>query len=209
MNKQKSSESSISSDKLTDFAPADYTDGRKKFDWETKYPKAALEKIRLEAIYVSILLVISIIASLLLILPPKVLCDFFNVEFTPEPRACLCAWFGGTAGGTVFSIKWLYHSRAKGIWHLDRRLWRIFAPHMSGSIAFFTILLIASGLLKVFEADIINEPLAILGFTFIVGYFSDKALAKMSELADFFLGLDRKKNNNKKYWLSHKLTFLS
>lgn len=198
MDKQADSVNSRSPDISTDFAPADYTDGRNKYDWEPKYPKDARNRIGLEAFYLAIMLFTSILASLFLILPLKALNEVFGIEINQYVKGCLCAWFGGTAGGTVFSIKWLYHSVAKGIWHLDRRLWRIFAPHMSGAIAFFTILLIASGLFKIFEAEIINEPLAVLGFTFLIGYFSDKALAKLSEIADFFLGFDKKKSDNNK-----------
>ena len=41
------------SDDTTDFAPADYTDGRHPLEWQTKYPKEALKKIRAEGIYVA------------------------------------------------------------------------------------------------------------------------------------------------------------
>jgi hypothetical protein len=47
------------------------------------------------------------------------------------------AWIGGVLGGSVFSIKWLYHSIARGKWHLDRRPWRFLTPLMSGARLFF------------------------------------------------------------------------
>ena len=91
-------------------------------------------------------------------------------------------------GGCCFGLKWMYHSVAKSIWNADRRLWRFLTPLLSGVVALFTLLLVASGLLQIFDKDVVQRPAAVLAFGFLVGYFSDRALAKMAELADTLLG---------------------
>ena len=89
-------------------------------------------------------------------------------------------------------MKWLYHSVAKRLWNEDRRLWRLFTPHISGAVSLFTILLIASGVLQIFNEDFINRLLLVLGVGFVVGYFSDKALAKLAETADTLFGTTKR-----------------
>lgn len=172
----------------TDFAPADYTDGRTALEWETKYPPEARKKICAEAIYLGIMFVAFLVATFAIL-------KYWDRH--PHPAAgnpdtlwlgYLSVWVGGTMGGLMFNIKWLYHTVAKRIWHEDRLLWRIFQPHVSGAVALFTLLLIASGLVQVFNADLINHPVTVLGFGFLTGYFSDKALAKLTETADAIFG---------------------
>lgn len=184
---------------ITDFAPADYTDGRAPLEWETKYPKEAHKKIRCEAWYIAIIFAISVgVIFYLLFISNNI------SEGKQHWMGCIYAWLGGTVGGTLFSIKWLYHSVAKRLWHQDRFLWRIFSPHLSGAIAFFTILITGSGLLKILNKELIENHLAVLGFSFLAGYFSDKALAKLSEIADTLFGpikknygVDRKEKEKK------------
>lgn len=103
-------------------------------------------------------------------------------------RACVDRW---PLGGTLFDIKWLYHSVARQIWHMDRRLWRFFTPHISGGLAFIVLTLISSGLLRVFDQHAIESPSLVLGMTFLVGYFSDSTVAKLAEIADTIFGTTR------------------
>ena len=175
-----------------EFAPGDYTDGRSPLDWQTKYPPEARRRIRFEALYIGVMFFVFAAAVFY--------CLANSSEVPPSPSGspkdnylvgCLLAWFGGTVGGSLFTIKWLYHSVAKRIWHEDRRLWRVFAPHVSGAVAFFTVILASSGLLKVFDESLINSPSRVLGFSFLIGYFSDKALAKLAETADTLFGATR------------------
>ncbi len=98
------------------------------------------------------------------------------------------AWLGGTLGGTLFDLKWLYHSIAKQWWHLDRRLWRFFTPHISGGLAFAMIALISSGLFRVFDATATKSCSVVVAVSFLVGYFSDSAIAKFTEIADILFG---------------------
>ena len=176
--------------RMVDFAPADYTDGRQPLEWETKYPLAARKKIRVEGLYLGgIFLTYSIAVFVFLYDGDSILSS------KPDPQKLLShlyGWSGGTIGGTLFSIKWLYHSVAKRLWHEDRRLWRLFTPHISGAVAFFTILLIGSGILQIFNPELVKNSTGVLGFAFVVGYFSDKALAKLAETADTLFGVTEK-----------------
>lgn len=190
MDNKTNSNDAPSAAKITDFAPADYSDGRALLEWQTKYPEDALKKIRCEAFYVAIIFAISVFAIFYLLF----ICNNIS-EDKQRWMGCICAWLGGTVGGTLFTIKWLIHSVAKRIWHQDRRLWRIFSPHLSGAIAFFTILITGSGLLKIFNREIIEDHLAVLGFSFLAGYFSDKAIAKLAETADTLFGATKKNNS--------------
>ena len=175
-----------------DFAPADYSDRRQPLEWQTRYPREARKKILYEAIYLAIVFAL-FVAGIFAVLLFRTSTESDGVRAADTPwLGCMCAWLAGTVGGTIFSIKWLYHSVAKQMWHEDRLLWRIFAPHVSGAVAFFTLLLTASGLLQIFNAKVIEQPIQVLGFGFLVGYFSDKALAKLAETADTLFGALKK-----------------
>jgi hypothetical protein len=104
------------------------------------------------------------------------------------------AWVGGTLGGTLFDLKWLYHSVAHGFWHLDRRLWRVFTPHISGGLAFAVVALVSSGIFRLFDSTAARSGSLILGLAFLVGYFSDTAIAKLSEIAETLFGASRSKS---------------
>ena len=91
----------------------------------------------------------------------------------------------------------MYHSVARQIWHEDRRLWRLLAPHLSGVVSLFMVFLVASGLLQIFDKQFIERPIGVLAFSFLVGYFSDNALAKMAEVADTLFGGQKKELHRK------------
>ena len=90
---------------------------------------------------------------------------------------------GGSLGGTLFTIKWLYHVVARELWNLDQRLWRLFTPHISGGLAFAVIALVSSGMMKIFDVKATHSPSVVVGMAFLVGYFSDNAVAKLTEIA--------------------------
>lgn len=186
---------SLDSDDLG-FGQADPTDGRRRWEWRSKYPPAARKGIKQEAWY---------LATLLLILP--IVMGGFWLEF---PRAILAvpeakyrtllrfgfAWAAGTLGGVLFDLKWLYHSVARGLWHLDRRLWRIFTPHISGGLSFCMLALVSSGALRIFDRDATHSLSLVLGFGFLVGYFSDSAIAKLNDVADTLFGTVQSKGKS-------------
>lgn len=195
------------------FAPKDYTDNRKVGEWESKYPAQAIKEIRMEAIYVSSVFVLYSVAVFVGLYYSS---EGSAVVLTPlqDPKNALgeviheaassskcngrwlpasflgfcCAWAGGGVGGSLYGLKWMYHSVAKRIWHQDRRLWRILTPHISAALATFMVLVISSGLISVFDRDVAVRHIDVLAFSFLVGLFSDKALAKLSEVADTLFG---------------------
>ncbi len=181
-----------------DWAPHDYTDGRKPGDWQTRYPDKARKWIRIEAAYL-ILLSLASFGGFLYILYGLTHTAARNPDSVssngPSFTICLGALACGVLGGCSFGVKWLYHSVAKQIWNEDRRLWRFLTPPFSGVVALFMLFFISSGLLQIFDKDFIQRPLAVLAFSFLAGYFSDRTLAKMAEIADTLLGGVEKKSN--------------
>jgi hypothetical protein len=176
-----------------DFAPNDYTDGRKPLDWKSRYQeKEAKRCIILETIYLTIILfLIPIIILLFWLKIPNYL---FKLE---EAKYHLLtyfvySWLGGSLGGALYSIKWLYHSVAKSIWHLDRLIWRIMTPHLSGALGFIFMVIMYSNIIKVFNKDFISSGWIFLSISFMVGYFSDNAVAKLAEIARTLFGVTEK-----------------
>ncbi len=118
---------------------------------------------------------------------PKLWLGLDDQRYPTFARYCY-AWLGGMLGGTLFDLKWLYHTVARGIWHLDRRLWRMLIPHISGGLAFVVVVLVSSGMFRIFDAVQLSRPPVVLGVSFLVGYFSDRAVGKLAEIADTLFG---------------------
>jgi hypothetical protein len=170
------------------FGQADPTDGREPLEWPSRYDPAARKEIQLEAFYLGLLLFALPIAMVVLWLEyPKNWFHLSDQKYSPILKYGF-AWAAGTLGGTLFDWKWLYHSVARQIWHMDRRLWRIFTPHISGSLAFAVIALVGSGVIRVFDSRATEAHTVVVGFGFLVGYFSDSAIAKLTEVADTLFG---------------------
>jgi hypothetical protein len=114
------------------------------------------------------------------------------LRLTPEDARTVArygsAWLGGLLGGCVFSIKWLYHSIARGKWHLDRRAWRLFTPLISGTLAFALMALALSQALPILGTTVTDSLGAIAGVSFLLGYFSDNTVAALAAAADRVLG---------------------
>ena len=181
------------------FAPADPTDDRRFGDWRTRYCDEAQKHIRLEAIYLGVHLGGVLVAVFLLSI-------FFDRGSGPvagstpaaDPVAgfgwlqILHAWLGGILGGAVFSIKWLMHAVAKNLWNVDRKLWRLFTPHISGALCFAFVALMASGLVVIIDKKTLSSPLVCFGIGFLIGYFSDNAIGKLTELAQTLFGATKR-----------------
>lgn len=184
--------------RLPEFAPADPTDGRELLDWQSKYPEPDAQKgIKFEATYLASLLLAMPIAILILWLDyPKRWLGLSDQKYEPILKYGI-AWLGGVLGGTLFAMKWLYHSVARQVWHLDRRLWRLYTPLISGGLAFAIIALISSGLLRVFDSQSVESRALVVGVAFLVGYFSDSAIAKLTEIAQTLFGVSRAKEKHK------------
>ena len=180
------------------FAPSDPLDGRPPLDWESKYDKRAKIAIRCEACYLGVLLAIVPVGMLVVWLEgPRAWLFIPSAKYPTFSRFSI-SWLSGTLGGTLFAVKWLYHSVARRIWHLDRRLWRLFTPHISGGLSFSVFALVTSGILRVFDRTALHSMPAIVGVGFLVGYFSDSAVAKLSEVAETLFGASRVKSEAQK-----------
>jgi hypothetical protein len=172
------------------FAPKDLTDGRVPGDWKSRYDAAAWRYIWREVSYLSALLLIVCFLMLLvwlrylqwrLHLSPPAGDSFSRYTF---------AWLSGMLGGILFAMKWLYHSVAKQRWHVDRQLWRYLTPHISGGLSFATVAIVRS--LDVFDPKLASTSARITALGFLVGFFSDNALAKLSEIAETIFGPTRR-----------------
>src|SRR5262249_13664205 len=93
-------------------------------------------------------------------------------------------------------FKWLYHVVARKRWHMDRRVWRFCTPLISAGLAFAMVAIVSSGVLRIFDPKAFDSPSMILGFSFLVGYFSDSAAAKMTEIAETLFGPSREKEKH-------------
>ena len=185
-------------DRPPGFAPADPTDGRGLGEWATRYPESAKKLILREAWYLAaILSAVPVLLLLVWLEVPKTLLGVSDSKFTTFARYSM-SWIGGTLGGTLFAIKWLYHTVARQTWHEDRFLWRVFTPHISGGLSFVVAALIASDLVRIFDADTVNSNSMVVGAGFLVGYFSDSAIAKLSEVADTLFGTSRTRGETQK-----------
>jgi hypothetical protein len=183
---------------LSDFGQSDPTDGRNLLDWESKYPPKAHAAILNEAVYLTVLLVLVPILMWMLWLDyPKWWMRIPDQKY-PAIQKYGFAWLAGTLGGVLFDIKWLYHTVARKLWHIDRRLWRFFTPHISGALAFAVLALVASGAVKIFDSRATNSRQLIVGFGFLIGYFSDSAAAKLSDVAETLFGTSRSKEKHRK-----------
>ena len=175
------------------FAPNEPTDNRNQGEWLSRYPKEARRKYHFEAIYI-ITLLFSVPFLLVLISYNQSIPEFLKKSYDTKYSI---AWLGGGFGGTLFDLKWLYHSVAKNIWNEDRRLWRLITPHISAALSFAFIVVISSHLLNIFDIEALHKPTTIFGLGFLVGYFSDKAIAKLSEVAETVFGAIEKHKSHK------------
>jgi hypothetical protein len=164
-------------------------DGRQKGDWATRYKNTDCSRgIYLEGLYFAFLLLII----------PTIMFGFYskyiiNMPQTDAPRyfplvKYSFAWLSGVLGGALYVLKWLFHVIAKGFWNQDRRLWHYLTPHISGALAFTFVALISSPLLYIVDRKATNSLPLVVGVSFLVGMFSDNALAKFRTIASTIFG---------------------
>jgi len=164
----------------------DLTDGRPKGDWKSRFDAKSQEHINWEKRYLLILLcgcllipfVIGIVSNKFFSQPPT---EYQNL------KRYLFALFGGILGGTLFSMKWLVHSVAKDTWNYDRQLWRVFTPLLSGALALVIVILINCQMFDITKPENLSIHKC-FGIGFLVGYFSDNAIGKLTEIAQVLFG---------------------
>jgi hypothetical protein len=167
--------------------------------WASRYGGSAWIQISIEFAYL-VLVLFACTAGLIWIgyhvAPPSPAdhqsVTLFGIPFDyPNDRNFLL-WmsvgFSGMVGGSCFALKWLYHSVAKGLWNRDRVLWRLIVPVLSGSVAVFVSMLVASGILSLIDSKFFSNFYGAAGVGWLVGYFSDNVLASLQKLAHKWFG---------------------
>ena len=175
--------------------PQDYTDGRKPWEWQSKYPPEARREMNLEAIVLIAMLVISISGAgvCLGLVDQDVSISLGGPKLFVSFRF-LTIFCTGSVGGVTFSIKWLIHSVAKGKWHLDRRYWRLMTPTIGGAYACVVMTFFASGMFSTQTAVAQTTGIApMAALAFLVGYFSDGVSGLLSNIANAVFGTLEKK----------------
>ncbi|WP_186178270.1 hypothetical protein [Burkholderia gladioli] len=164
----------------------DPTDGRIKFDWQTRYKGgSAWKQIGVEAVYT---VCIALLSLTLIFVVWRGLLPQWAGWTKAEAHAFRIYGFytaAGLLGGTVFCLKYLYRVVARGYWHEDRRLWRFISPLISAFVAFAIGALIQS---KLISFAVQSRAPGIVGTGFLVGYFGDQAVAKLHEIANVLFG---------------------
>ena len=171
------------------FAPVDLTDGRVVGEWKSRWTDAdARRSIRLEATYLTVIFALTPVATIAVWLrwPEHPL----GIDKGRYETFALYAYgvIGGVLGGTLFDIKWLYHTVAHGRWNRDRRLWRLMTPLIAGALAFGMLLLGTADLVPLLDTAQLRKPEAAMGVSFLIGYFSDNTIGAMARVANGLLG---------------------
>lgn len=170
------------------------TDGRAQLDWKTKYDPDAVREIRIDAVYVAALFFIAIEAIFLTWRGTAYLYLAAGCDTCSKATFSKYAYFflGGFLGGVLFAVKYLYKVVARQYWNMDRRLWRLFSPFLSGGLALVVGALIDSGVLGLTVK--IASGAAYFSYGFITGYFADRAIDKMQEVAETVFGAPGRKD---------------
>lgn len=172
---------------------SEYTDGRKKWEWESHYPVDARAEMKFEAIVLVVALVLLLLlAGLSLGLSDRDFSiDIFGADIWISFRL-LAIFCVGCLGGITFSIKWLIHAAAHGRWHLDRRYWRLMTPLIGGVYACVVMTLFGSGMFSLGQNGLSPLP-GTAALAFLVGYFSDGVSGLLSNIANAVFGTLEKK----------------
>lgn len=181
-----------------------YMDGRRPYDWKSKYdPEArveiAYEEKRLLG-YLSMSLALAAFSLMLsgqairIPLAFNAVSSDGNLQQLSLTISChiLAVFFVGWVGGTTFALKWLVHACATGKWHLDRRPWRLIVPLIGGVYSCVMLTLLDAGMFG--HGSDASRPLAVsAALAFLVGYFSDGVSGLLSNIANAVFGTLEKK----------------
>ncbi len=164
-------------------------DNREKYDWKHKYPIEARKMIRTDAIYVSATLAISLIGVLTTWrgdLLRLVSYDCYQCSVGSFNQYSY-VFFDRLLGGSLYGIKYLYKVVARGYWNADRRLWRVFSPPLAAGLALATGAFFQAGVFG-FSLGSNTTVASYFSLGFITGYFADRAIGKMQEIAETVFG---------------------
>lgn len=163
------------------------SDSRAPFDSKSKWSNEDRKAQRNEGIYLAITGAIGIVTVAVIIntmCPPGATGASTLAAFP----SLLLAFAAGLVGGTSFAVKWWYRSIGRGLWHYDRQAWRVSVPWQSAAVAMFVHLLFRSDLIGILNPAVLDRIFNVTAFGFLVGYFSDSAIAKMAEVSESLFG---------------------
>ena len=173
------------------------TDGRKQYDWESKYPERAQKEMKKEAIFIAIILIIAF--SLMIFIVGGLIDKVGNLigleaKKTASLEGVIIYFFSGLLGGTIFGLKYFYRVVSRGYWSQDRKYWIFFSPWISACVAFVVGCMFLSGYINATQTQSFAAEICV---GFITGYFADEAVGKMSEVATALFGSNSKTDPNK------------
>lgn len=182
----------------------DPIDGRPLGEWRSRYPQEIHRVIVHEYTYLALCILLGFAFAAGAVAELEGLRIIGGMPTVSSGAAqligsAILTFAGGMLGGTLFSLKWLYHAVAKGMWSLDRRIWRLATPLISGVLAVAVLALLRSDVLHLFNAAVVDHPAGIFGVSFLVGYFSDVTVAKLNELAEVIFAPARERNGSSRY----------
>ncbi|AMS33106.1 hypothetical protein AEM42_13340 [Betaproteobacteria bacterium UKL13-2] len=168
------------------------TDGRAVGEFKSRYPFSVRAQIFTESLYLGLILLVGVYLIVWMYnggFPLPFSCIVF--DSLPETLKTVLSFpIGGLIGGTLFALKYLYRVAARGFWSVDRRIWRLFSPWLSATLALMVGIMIDGGVLgltySVKPGGSIYSITVSVGF--ITGYFADSALAKMQDIANVIFG---------------------
>lgn len=172
------------------------TDGRTPGEFFSRYPLSAWLQIGVEfSFLIGVLITVSYgllrIGAVVSASPQPSTHQLPLGLIYPQDRRFLL-WvsvaLSGSAGGTAFALKWLYHSVAKWSWNRDRILWRFIVPALSGTFAVFVAFMVTARIVPFLDAKAFDNFYRSLGAGFFLGYFSDNVLAALQNLAVRWFG---------------------
>jgi hypothetical protein len=120
--------------------------------------------------------------------------NFFDID--SNTKRYLLAALGAFLGAWTFDAKWFYMVTAKGrdnekrwTWEYHKFYWRILTPFVGGILSFSLFLLGNSGVIQIkLGPGATTSSAAGFSFCFVMGYFSDVVMTKLSKLANGISG---------------------
>jgi hypothetical protein len=172
----------------------DYTDGRKLWDWDSHYPTEARAHMNTEAYVLIGMLTVALFSDCICLglAGQAASCTVHGMQIWINFRL-LAIFFTGCVGGITFSMKWLFHSVAKGKWNFDRRYWRFLVPVIGGVYACVVMTLFGAGLFAMQPTEQSSAMPTTAALAFLVGYFSDGVSGLLSNVANAVFGTLEKK----------------
>lgn len=146
------------------------------------YFKTNRSQIIFEFMYLILLLIAGVSCAIALHL------DLFAIS--PRTKLLAFAGLGGLLGGWTFDAKWFYMVTARGKnnekpqhWEYHKFYWRILTPFVGGMLAFALYLLGNSGVIQI-KIGTGDSCAAAFSFCYVMGYFSDIVMSKLSKWAN-------------------------